>query len=228
MGSSSSFTVGLLHALHAFKGMHVGPQQLAEEACFVELRMLKEPIGKQDQYIAAFGGLRLTEFHADGRVTSTPVVMPQTRYQALEKCLMLFYTGVRRKAGDILGHQNADTAALGLDIHLDKIRDLADQLFGVLTSGDDLADIGEILNLNWDAKRRLVASISNDAIDQAYLSARRAGAIGGKLLGAGGGGFLLMYADPPNQPAVERALGNYKRVPFRIHMGGSAIVYTDV
>lgn len=226
MGSSSSFAVALLHALHAFQGRHVGPQQLAEEACHLEIEVLKEPIGKQDQYIAAFGGLRHTEFHPDGRVTSVPVVMPQQRRLMLGQRLMLFFSGTTRKAGTILAEQNKQTAGLALDVHLDRIRDLADDLFSTLVSSEPLGSVGEILHESWLSKRCLVHSITNDAIDRAYSAARAAGAIGGKLLGAGGGGFLLLYAEPEKQQGVELAVRPFRRVPFEIDGSGSTVVYT--
>jgi D-glycero-alpha-D-manno-heptose-7-phosphate kinase len=223
LGSSSSYAVGLLHALHTFKGEYVSAAQLAEEACEIEIQRLGDPIGKQDQYIAAYGGICHIRFNPDETVFVDPVICSHPTKIALQGNLLMFYTGTSRRAGDILEVQRAATHKK-MDV-LGKMRDLCGQALEVLQDGRSLNRFGEILHSGWLLKRTLVDTISNDAINQYYESAREVGAIGGKLLGAGGGGFLLFYVEQQNQNRVREALRNLQELPFTFEPQGSKVVY---
>ncbi|MBN1419195.1 MAG: GHMP kinase [Planctomycetes bacterium] len=223
IGSSSSFTVGLLHALHAFRSEWVSRERLAEEACAIEIERLGEPIGKQDQYIAAFGGLQHIEFRRDGAVSVEPVIATPGTRRALERRLLFFYTGRTRRSGDILSDQrrNADRNHRILA----RMRDLARDTARVLREGRDLSRLGEILHEGWELKRSLASGISDPEIDALYERSRRAGALGGKILGAGGGGFLLLYAEEGVQDRVRAAAAPVREVPIRLEPEGSRVIY---
>lgn len=223
LGSSSTYAVGLLHALHAFKGEYVSGRQLAHEACQIEIERLGDPIGKQDQYIAAYGGMCRIRFNPDESVFVDPVICsPHTR-KALQDNLLIFYTGITRRAGDILQIQKATTDQK-MDV-LTRMKDLCGQILEVLQDGRSLHRFGEILHEAWLNKRTLVREISNDSINDYYEKALEAGAIGGKLLGAGGGGFLLFYVEPQNQSRVRKALIRLQELPFRFEQQGSKVIY---
>ena len=223
LGSSSSFTVGLLHALYAYEGRYTSAEQLAQQACDIEIRRLATPIGKQDQYAAAYGGLQHLRFNPDDTVFVDPIICSDDTKHRLEQNLLLFYTGVSRPAEDILTQQKQITAGK-LD-HLRQMRDLCEQAEKILTEGKDLHHFGTVLHQGWLLKRSLVHAISSDAIDRWYAQAMAAGAVGGKLLGAGGGGFLLFYVEPPKQAAVREALMELCELPFRFEPQGSKIIY---
>jgi D-glycero-alpha-D-manno-heptose-7-phosphate kinase len=223
LGSSSTYAVGLLHALHTFKGEYVSAAQLAEEACEIEIGRLKDPIGKQDQYIAAYGGICYIRFNPDESVFVDPVICPHATKMALQENLLMFYTGMTRRAGDILQVQKAVTASK-MDV-LTRMKDLCGDALRVLQSGRSLSRFGEILHEAWLQKRTLVDTISNDSINDYYEKARLAGAIGGKLLGAGGGGFLLFYVEKQNQDRVREALANLQELPFMFEPQGSKVIY---
>lgn len=225
LGSSSSFTVGLLNALHAFKGEHASAEQLAREACQVEIERLNEPIGKQDQYIAAYGGLQHFQFNADDSVFVDPVITPSGARQKLAGQLLMFYTGRTRKASDILNHQRQITHTGDKQATLEKMRAQAGAIRDVLRRGGDLRDFGLLLHEGWLLKRSLVSAISDPDIDAHYERARAAGALGGKLLGAGGGGFLLFFVAPDRQPAVREALRGLREMEFKLESEGCKIVY---
>lgn len=225
LGSSSSFTVGLLNALHAFKGEHASAEHLAREACRIEIELLQEPIGKQDQYIAAYGGLQHIQFNADESVFVDPVVTPPGARQALTEQLLMFYTGKTRKASDILNHQKQATTTGDKQAVLEKMRAQAVAIRDVLRRGGDLREFGCLLHEGWLLKRSLVSAISNPDIDTYYERARAAGALGGKLLGAGGGGFLLFFVERDRQPAVREALRELSELKFKIESEGCKIVY---
>ncbi|AFM26823.1 GHMP family kinase ATP-binding protein [Desulfomonile tiedjei] len=225
LGSSSSYAVGLLHALHTYKGEYVSAAQLAAEACEIEIKRLGDPIGKQDQYIAAYGGICHIRFNTDESVFVDPVICPQATKLALEENLLMFYTGLTRRAGDILEVQNSVTLSK-MDV-LTRMRDLCDEALKVLQSGRSLNRFGEILHEAWLNKRSVVDSISNDSINEFYEKARSAGAIGGKLLGAGGGGFLLFYVEKQNQDRVKQVLGNLQEMPFTFEPQGSKVIYVS-
>ncbi len=225
LGSSSCFTVGLLHALHAFQGKMVSREQLAMEAVYVEREMIKERVGFQDQYTCACGGLLHLQFREQGRVDITPVTISADRARALEERLMIFYTGLQRSAHEVLKQQIEKTKSGVITSDLANLQGLVPQAVEVLSNGHDLAAVGELLHQGWLLKRRLSDAISNSFIDDAYERARKAGAIGGKLLGAGSGGFLLLYVEPYNHPSVQQALVSLRRVDFHLENGGSRVIF---
>lgn len=224
LGSSSSFTVGVLHALHAFKGEYRTAEELAREACEVEIARLKEPIGKQDQYIAAYGGLQSIEFMPDESVRVDPVVLTDKTRAELSSRLLLLYTGVTRRAGPVLRRFAARFKVK--EEALRRMRDLAYEARRSLREGDAAA-LGGILHEGWELKKSVAGGISNGPIDHAYARARAAGASGGKILGAGGGGFLLLHTPPSRRAAVRRALASWREIPFSFEPEGSKIVYVS-
>lgn len=223
LGSSSSFTVGLLHALHAFRGDYVSAEQLAKEACHVEIDVLGEPIGRQDQYAAAYGGLHYYEFLPDHTVRVTPVLCSRETVDALRRSLLMFYTGGSRSASEILSRQSQETESKRE--RLREMRDLCCEALHILARGDNLLAFGDLLHHAWKLKRSLTDGITNDHIDSIYDRARQAGAIGGKLLGAGGAGFLLLFVGERNHEQVRAALSNLIEVPFEFESEGSKIIY---
>jgi D-glycero-alpha-D-manno-heptose-7-phosphate kinase len=225
LGSSSSATVGLLHALHAFQHKMVTREQLAAEAVHVEQKLIKERVGSQDQYACAVGGLRHLEFFADGSVRTTPVIVEPKRLQALNDRLLLLYTGIQRHAHDILEEQIGRTASGQNTEQLHRLKSLVAQGVDVLTGTNNLAQFGELLNDAWVIKRGLSSKISSAGIDDAYTRARKAGAIGGKLLGAGGGGFLLLYAEPEHHQHIQKSLPEYRSVRFCFETLGSQTIF---
>ena len=222
LGGSSSFAVGLLNALHAFRGERVSAGQLAEEACHIEIDVLKQPIGKQDQYAAAFGGLNFFCFKPGGAVTVEPQRLNNGGLKGLFECIMMFWTGHQRDSSSVLSEQKANTPVqLG---PLSRIREHAIQLQQLSNNGGfDVARFGCILNESWQLKRHLSSKITNSKIDEWYDSAMQAGAEGGKLCGAGGGGFLLFIVKPENQVAVRQALSGLKQVPVAHEVHGSQV-----
>jgi len=225
LGSSSSFTVGLLNALHAHQGRRAVARELAEQACEIEIDRCGEPIGRQDQYAAAFGGFNLIQFHPDDRVEVIPAACPADARAELQRRLLFFYTGVTRPAGPLLGALSAEVAGSGAAA--DATGELVDLALGATHAlgAGDVDALGPMLDRAWGLKRGLVAGISNEAVDAAYGAARAAGAAGGKLLGAGGGGFLMFMAPPKRHDAVRAALGGLRETPFRFTDAGSAIVF---
>ncbi len=224
LGSSSALTVGLLNALHAYKGEYRSPRELAEEACEIEIGRLGKPIGKQDQYIAAFGGVQYFRFLADGTVLDDPVIMDVSRMQLIEERLRLYYVGGARRAEDILSHQNARTHLNARS--LDRLRHLASEVRDCLASIErDLDSIGNLLEEGWRNKKSLAPGIATSNVDTYYRKAVAAGADGGKLLGAGGGGFLLLYVRPERQDQVRDALAPLRELPLHIARQGSKIIY---
>jgi len=223
MGSSSSFTVGLLHALYTFRGEVITPNVLAEEACRVEIEGLAEPIGKQDQYIAAYGGLQFIEFFGDGSVRIEPVHCSKETYRELDRRLVIFFTGITRNARDVLTKQRDNTPE-----KLPALADLCEiarRMRDVLVSGEELAGFGRLLDEAWRRKKSLETTITNEAVESAYSRGLEAGALGGKLLGAGGGGFLLFYCEPERQAALREALPGMEEVPFSFSPYGSRVVH---
>lgn len=225
LGSSSSFTVGLLHALRATRGELVSAQQLASDAVYVEQQLLGERVGVQDQYTCAYGGLLHLQFSRGGSVTALPIPISRQRLSELQSHLMLFYTGISRHAHQVLEEQIERTRDGTVSKELSYLSELVDQGIDVLMNGHPMAAFGELLHTSWITKRQLSSKISNPRIDKWYEIARGAGAVGGKLLGAGGGGFLLLIADPMDQPAVERSLHDLPRVSFGFDQAGSSLVF---
>jgi D-glycero-alpha-D-manno-heptose-7-phosphate kinase len=222
LGASSSLTVGILNALHGCKGERVSAATLAEQACKIEIEILGRPIGKQDQYPAAFGGLNYIRFNKDGSVIVEPIICRKDILEALSRGLLLFYTGLRTQSDNILSEQN-DKTSDNMPV-LDKMVALAGELRRALSS-NNLTEFGEILHQGWVYKQKLAASITNPVIDEYYEKARKAGAVGGKVLGSGGGGFLLLYCEEKNQPRVRGALTDLREAPFNFEPEGSKIVY---
>jgi D-glycero-alpha-D-manno-heptose-7-phosphate kinase len=227
LGSSSTYTVGLLNSLYAHIGQHVGAKRLAQGACEIEIERCKKPIGKQDQYIAAFGGLQYIRFNSDESVFVDPVICSPETKNKLQQSLLMLYTGITRSADTILQEQSQNT------VHQDdkraslrKMTHLAGELRDALVD-NDLDGFGEILHEGWMEKKKLAGGISNPKIDAWYETARQQGAIGGKILGAGGGGFLLLYAHPENFPDIMRALSELKPVQIRFEPQGSKIIYVE-
>jgi len=223
LGSSSSFAVGLLNALHAYKGQSVSAEDLAQQACDIEIRRLATPIGKQDQYAAAYGGFQYIRFNRDETVFVDPVIFPEERKRRLRENLLLFYTGMTRSAATVLAAQKRVT--LEKFTSLSRMRDLCQPAKLILTNGSDLRHFGALLHEGWILKRGVIAGISTDLYDSWYEAALNAGATGGKLLGAGGGGFVLFYVEPEWQTSVRNRLGNLREVPFDFEPQGSKIIY---
>jgi len=223
LGSSGSFTVGLLHALYALQGNIVSPERLAREACHIEIELLREPAGKQDQYIAAYGGMQFIQFNPDGSVFVNPVPCSNRTRQELNQSLLMFFTGGTRDARDVLSKQQANTSHR-MPV-LRRMCDLARQLRDVLTDGNDLSVFGRLLHESWECKRSLEPSISDTKIDEYYERGLKAGALGGKLLGAGGGGFLLFFCQPGRQARLREELKELRELPFSFDPEGSKVVY---
>ncbi len=219
-------TVGLLTALYGYQGMQKPPVELAREACRIELDVLGKPIGKQDQYAAAIGGMNLIEFKPDGSVANEPVIASPEHLASFHRSLLLFYTGEPRQAGDEILARQAKAVTEGDDSALLEMRDLAYEMRERLGTGE-IEAIGTLLNRNWELKRASAAGTSNAEIDRLYDKAREAGAWGGKLLGAGGGGFFLLLAPPDAHPAVRGALSGYREVPFRFADRGTHLLLVE-
>jgi len=227
LGSSSAFTVGLINALGAYLDCRFGAHELSRASCEVELQRCGEPIGKQDQYACAFGGLNLIEFRPDERVVVTPIAMPGFARAELESRLLFFYTGSTRSASEILKAQDESVAADSTKFAaLRRMAELAHVLYAELCSGS-LDAMGDILHENWKLKKSLSEHISNSRIDAAYEAARCAGALGGKLLGAGAGGFLMFYAREEFHGPIRAALSHLREVSFGFEPSGSVIVLDD-
>ena len=224
LGSSSTFTLGLLNALHAFKGEHVSAETLAQEACRIEIDIVGEPIGKQDQYIAAYGGLQFIVFNKDGSVFVDPLVISKKMKEDLQDNLMLFYTGLTRRSNTILLEQKKNSAGKKLE-ELKALKGLAVKAKKALEVDKSPDDLGYLLDEGWEIKKRLASGITNPEIDKAYDLAKDAGALGGKISGAGGGGFLLLYVPKEKQNAVRAALSALKETGFKFEPQGSKIVY---
>ncbi len=226
LGSSSTFTVGLLNALHAYKGEHVSAETLAQEACKIEIDIVGEPIGKQDQYIAAYGGLQFIQFNKDGSVFVDPIVCSRELKDALQANLMLFYTGLTRRSKTILAEQKKNSSSHRYD-ELKAIKELA--LIGkkALEKDQSIDEFGRLLDENWRLKKSLAEGVSNTEIDEIYAKAKKAGALGGKIAGAGGGGFLLLYVPKDRQAHVRSALHPLKQTEFNFEPQGSKIIYVS-
>jgi D-glycero-alpha-D-manno-heptose-7-phosphate kinase len=225
LGSSSSATVGLLMALHAFRGEMVSRERVAEEAVYVEHEMLKERVGYQDQYASALGGFQHLEFQRDGTVRANPIVLERERQRALERRLLLLYTGIQRHAHEVLDEQLERTRSGDALAQLDGLKALVREGVEVITRGRDLADFGALLHAGWMLKRALSGRVTTPWIDDLYTRARAAGAVGGKLLGAGGGGFLLLYVEPDHQDRVQAALPELRPVKFAFENAGSTVIF---
>ncbi len=213
LGSSSSFTVGLLNALYTYCGERLSAHELAEKACQIEIEILKHPIGKQDQYAAAYGGVNYFSFGQDGEVRREKIDISEQEKQLMDRRLMMFYTGIRRSADGILAKQSVETSKK-LDV-LNYMRDQANVMKELLKSEGFNNKFAIMLDKAWQKKKSVTDGISNLEIDDYYKNAINAGALGGKLLGAGGGGFILLYCDEAKQESVRKAIG-LRELDFRI------------
>lgn len=224
MGSSSSFTVGLLHNLYAVTNQLADKERLAREACEVEIELLGEPIGKQDQYAAAYGGLNVIEFKPTGEVAVSPLNLSAENYLALQDNLMMYYIGNQRSASAILAEQRKNTSAADKFNALKQMVQLVYELRDNLLKGK-LDEMGRILHENWQLKQNLASGITNPMIGEIYETAMKNGALGGKLLGAGGGGFMLFYCPKPQQQKLTESLKGIRPFGFTFERDGSQLIY---
>lgn len=226
LGSSSSFTVALLQLLYTYRGEYVSKYKLAKDACEVEIGKLGEPIGKQDQFAAAFGGLKFYEFCPNGFVNVEPIIMARDSYSVLENNILMFYLGGVHSASQILREQSANVRSVDKAKVQQKMCGLTRTLKEELQK-NNVDAMGELLHENWSLKKTLAAGISNPAIDDVYDAAMKAGALGGKLLGAGGAGFMIFYVKPERQQSVRNALARLREMEFEIDNSGASIVLID-
>lgn len=222
LGSSSTVTVGSLHAMYVFLRESVDPEMLARQACEIEIEKLGKPIGVQDQYIAAFGGLRFLEFQPDGKIENNAIRLESRTKRRLNESLMLFYTGMTRAADSILTEQKTN-----INHNLVVLRSMKEMAYTArneLCAGN-IDAIGHLLHEYWQLKKHLSSNISNGVIDEWYQAAREAGALGGKITGAGGGGFLLLYCPLEKREAVRAALSHLRELPFQLEPDGSKVIF---
>ena len=225
LSTSSAYTVGLIHALYAFKGKYCSQERIAREACQLEIDKLGEPIGKQDQYGTAIGGLKFIRFLPDDTVEVEPMIIHKSVLTKLNQNLLLFYTGLTHSASHILKEQNQNLMSETEKFNqLVRMTELAKEMRDTLAKGN-LDDFGRILNENWLLKRKLASEISNDLIETYYNRAMENGALGGKLLGAGGGGFLLFYCPEEKQLRLRSALSDLTELPFDLESSGTKVIY---
>ena len=224
MGSSSSFTVGLLHNLNVIKHRFVTKEELAARACHVEIDMLQEPIGKQDQYAAAYGGLNLIEFNPNGEVKVEPLYLEKEILSVLQQNLVMFFTGDQRSASHILKEQKKKTSE---DANFNALKSMVSLVYDLrdILYKNRLDDFGRLLHENWKLKKELASNISNKVIDNIYETALQNGAMGGKLLGAGGGGFLLFYCPRNLQGKLSEALKPLRKFEFQFEKEGSTLIH---
>jgi D-glycero-alpha-D-manno-heptose-7-phosphate kinase len=223
LGSSSAFTVGLLSAMHALAGRYTSKEALANEAIHVEHDLLKEPVGLQDQISAAYGGFNHIVFRTDGSYEIRPMIVARERIAALQDHLLLIFTGISRLAAEVAQTVITNLAQKAADLHA--MQQMVSEAIAVLSSPTrDLDDFGRLLGECWQRKRQLSSRVSNATIDNLYDTALRAGAVGGKLLGAGGGGFVLLFVRPPDRERVRAALKSLVTVPFTFDTSGCRIV----
>ncbi len=223
LGSSSSFTVGLLHALYALQGKIATKRQLATDAIHIEQTRIKENVGSQDQTVAAFGGFNKITFGGPHKINVHPMPLSGERSNVLQDHLMLFFTGLSRNASEIAGEQIRTMAEKKQEIKT--MMEMVDEAIAILSGNRNIDEFGKLLHESWSIKRNLTGKISSSVIDEIYAAGRSAGALGGKLLGAGGGGFIVFFAKPEIQPALKEKLGNLLHVPFRFENLGSQIIY---
>jgi D-glycero-alpha-D-manno-heptose-7-phosphate kinase len=225
MGSSSAFTVGLLNSLLALEGRMLPRKDLATSAIHIEQEMIRENVGSQDQTFAAYGGFNRLDFLPNGEINVTPVIMKPERLARFESSLLLVFAGLSRNASEVAAEQIRNTSK-NLD-KLSAMKLLAERAYNILTSEHtEINEFGELLNETWQLKRELSSAITNDAIDNMHDTAMKNGATGGKLLGAGGGGFMLFYVPEAHRARLSKALGNYLQIPFRfVYEGSKIIVY---
>jgi D-glycero-alpha-D-manno-heptose-7-phosphate kinase len=227
LASSSTVTVGVLNALYAFQGQHVSAEELARQACEIEVDVLRKPIGKQDQYVAAYGGFQHVRFNPDETVEVNPIICSKEATDHVMSRLLLFYTGMQRSAGSVLRHAQKRIGSNG------HVKATVDQLVWLSTElrcqllRNETAQLGHLLDRAWELKKRMASSVTNGALDDYYRKARDAGAEGGKILGAGAGGCLLVCVPPRHQARVRRVMdrAGLKEIPFAMERQGSKIIY---
>lgn len=222
IGSSSAFTVSLLNALQAQQGKMISKRELVRQAIHVEQNCIKENVGSQDQTLTGYGGLNLAQFHPNDEITVTPLPLTSRRLNEFQDHLMMFFTGISRTASTVAGQVITELSKKHES--LKTMRGMVDEAMRILTTDTDICDVGRLLHETWQLKRGISSAISTSEIDDLYAKARQAGALGGKLLGAGGGGFLLIFARPEDHAYVRRALGHLLHVPFRFENQGSHIL----
>ncbi len=224
MGSSSAFTVGLINAMYALGGRAISKNELSSLAIHIEQEIIKENVGSQDQVFAAHGGFNKIDFLKSGEIVISPVIMTKDNLTSFEKKLMLFFTGISRNASDIAAEQIKNIGKNKLELNY--MAQLVDDAYGILSSPKpEFKDFGRLLDETWKLKKSLSTKISNSYIDGIYETAMKNGAVGGKLLGAGGGGFMLFYVEPEEQARVKAAMGNLLQIPFEFEYFGSQIIY---
>lgn len=225
MGSSSAFTVGLLHALYGLKGQMLSKQQLTQESVHIEQKVLQETVGSQDQTAAAHGGLNHVIFSPNGEISVRPLTLSMERMRQLESHLMLFYTGIKRTAADVAQSyvQNLEEKKP----HMAALTEMVDEGMSILYSDQDITEFGKLLHKAWHAKRAFSVKVSNAHVDAMYQTAISAGALGGKILGAGGGGFMVLFVPPDRQRQLRDKLSSFIHVPFKFEFSGSQIIFYD-
>lgn len=225
MGSSSAFTVGLVNALHAFKGKMVSPHQLGMESIHIEQEIIKEYVGSQDQISAAYGGFNKICFSRSGEIVVRPITVNKERASELSDCIMLFFTGITRNATDIAKTYVPEIKMK--DRQLCRIHEMVDEAIDLINGNHDLDDVGRLLGDSWQEKRSMSLNITNDKIDDIYSRALSAGALGGKVSGAGGGGMMIFFVPKSKQTAVRKALQNLPLIPFQFGTTGSQIIFYE-
>lgn len=225
MGSSSSFVTGLLKALHAYKGNHVSTHRLLEESLEVEQNILGENVGSQDQTAVAYGGFNHLTFHPHGDIFVNPISLREERRKAFQDHLMLFFSGISRRSSEIAATFLPSIQEKATQLH--RMREMVEEAISILSSEQDILEFGKLLHESWLLKRSLSSAITNDTCDNIYQSAIDAGAVSGKILGAGGGGFMLFFTPPEKQESVKQALSHLTHVPFSIDYSGSQIIHSS-
>jgi D-glycero-alpha-D-manno-heptose-7-phosphate kinase len=225
LGSSSAFTVGLLHALHALKGEMLGKADLARAAIHIEQHLLHENVGVQDQIATAYGGLNFVQINADDSFAVQPMTLPSGRLAELQSHILMFYTGVSRIASEVAKDKIAQIPNKQPELH--RMRQLVDEAVQSLTGSGAITDFGRLLHESWQIKRGLSAKVAPGFVDDIYAAAIKAGAVGGKLLGAGGGGFMIFFAAPDRHPAILQTLHKLLLVPIEFEHNGSQIIFYD-
>ncbi|TRZ83792.1 kinase [bacterium] len=223
MGSSSAFTVGLLNSIYALRGIMASKDQLAKEAIHIERDILQENVGSQDQIATSYGGFNKINFNGNDKFRIEPIIITKDRISQLENHLMLYFTGFSRIASKVAQAQIENTPQKKRELTL--MYQMVDEAISILTENKNILEFGKLLNETWELKRSISNKISNPIIDNIYGTALRAGAIGGKLLGAGGGGFMIFFVPPKKQPKVKEALKSLLEVPFNFESEGSQIIY---
>jgi D-glycero-alpha-D-manno-heptose-7-phosphate kinase len=224
LGSSSSFTIGLINALSAHRGKFISPGDLARLAIHIERNVLEETVGWQDQIFAAYGGLNLIEFRHDGDFAVHRVAISKDRREELDGSLLLYFTGITRRASDVEKNKIKNLAAIQATLR--RMHLLVDRAHGILTGNGSLSEFGRLLDTTWQEKRRLDPGVSNADIDDMYATAMEGGALGGKLLGAGGGGFMVFFVPPERQASVRARMSRYHEIPFSMNASGSSIIHS--